>query len=302
MGKTRSNLLVGQAVCAYLDALASGGHATGTLRSYRTAFGCLAQGLGENRNIRHVTTADLNAYLAAFRARAKSPSYPSLVARIFKGFFRWLTENGEIKVNPMDAIKPKRPPWNPVPPFSDADLHRILEAVSIPMERAIVLLLLDTGVRVSELAGLTLGDVNLELNLLRVMGKGGKVRTLALNEEPRKALEAYLDSATARNGYLWPEGFNDGHVRRICYRLGRVAGVAHVYPHRFRHTFASRFLAETGNALALQALLGHTSLIMVQRYIAAAQAEIALNAHRQHSLLSTLAQPSQEGVSDGVQG
>lgn len=279
---------VGQAVAAYLAALAAGGHAKTTLLSYRSVFGRLARGLGEGRNIRHVTTADLNAYLADLRERMKSPSSPSLTARIFKGFFRWLTETGEIGANPMIPIRPHRSPWNPVPPYSDNEIHRLLEAATVPIERAIVALLLDTGVRVSELVGLTLEDVDLELNVLRVMGKGGKRRALALNDQPREALEAYLKEAAPRNGNLWPEGFNDRRVRTIVYRLGRVAAVPHVFPHRFRHTFASRFMAETGNALALQALMGHTSLVMVQRYIAAAQAEIALEAHRRHSPMDAL--------------
>lgn len=294
MGKKRSKLSVSAAVDAYLAALTAGGHAKTTLLSYRSVFGRLARGLGEERDIRHITTADLNAYLADLRERMKSPASPSLAARIFKGFFRWLTETGEIKANPMTPIKPHRPPWNPVPPYSDDEIHRLLEAATVPMERAIVVLLLDTGVRVSELVGLTLGDVDLELNVLRVMGKGGKRRTLALNEQPRQALEAYLNGAATRKGNLWPEGFNDRRVRTIVYRLGRVAAVPHVFPHRFRHTFASRFMAGTGNALALQALMGHTSLVMVQRYIAAAQAEIALEAHRQYSPMARLQGETQQ--------
>jgi integrase len=156
------------------------------------------------------------------------------------------------------------------------------------MEKAVIMLLADTGMRAAEVASLRRDDINLDQGILWVMGKGGKRRRLALNDQPRRAIAAYLLTAGLDNGRLWPERFQRQHLRNLVYSVAKRAGVTRAFPHRFRHTFAIRFLAQTGNALALQALLGHTSLLMVQRYIAATQAEMAVDAHRLHSPLDAL--------------
>lgn len=136
------------------------------------------------------------------------------------------------------------------------------------------------------MAGLRLEDV--QGDTLRILGKGSKPRILALNDRPRAALKAYLASTPRQDGLLWPNGLKRSGLAYILKKIGVRAGVSQVFPHRFRHTFATNFLRETGNAMALQALMGHSSLMMVQRYIAAAQGDIALDVHRQHSPLDAL--------------
>lgn len=280
--------ILGQAVNGYLDTLAAGGRARTTLGLYRGLLQRFAQAVGEGRSVGELSTADATAYLAALRERSSSGAYPTTVTRVLKGFFTWLAETGQIEVNPMASIRPRMPAWNPVPPYSDEEIRRLLASAASPMERAVLMLLADTGMRASELVGLRREDVDLDQGTLRVMGKGGKRRTLALNDLPRKALAEYLTISGSNNGHLWPERFNKGTLYWLVRHIGKRAGVSRAFSHRFRHTFATHFLAQTGNALALQALLGHTSLIMVQRYIAAAQADIALEAHRQHSPLAAL--------------
>lgn len=283
-----SDLTLQEAINAYVASLLATGHSKGTIETYQTILRCLAKKLRQAGSIEAITAAELTHYLAGLRERTLSPAYISLCGRIVKGFFTWLVEAGEIKANPLAAMKPRTPPSNPVPPYSDDEIERLIGAAITPMERAAIILLVDTGMRASELAGLQRQDIDLEHGLLRVQGKGGKVRRLALNEQPRQVLEAYLASGGSQDGHLWPVGFNYQTLHYLVSQVGRRAGVPGVHPHRFRHTFASRFLAQTGNALALQALLGHSSLIMVQRYVAAAQADIALEAHREHSPLDAL--------------
>lgn len=285
-------------VDAYLGALAAGGRASTTLTLYRGLLTRFARSLGESRDVAQLTTADITAYIATLRSKNASSSYPTTVARILRGFFTWLAETGEIPVNPMASIRPRMPAWNPVPPYSDDELRRLLTATRTPMEKAVITLLADTGMRASELASLRMDDVDLDQGMARVMGKGGKRRTLALNEQPRQALAEYLAVSNDNNGRVWPERFDRRLVLQLVYRIGKRARVSRAFPHRFRHTFAMRFLASTGNALALQALLGHTSLIMVQRYIAACQAEIALEAHRQHSPLDALKRVARRSKDD----
>lgn len=293
--QTRTATL-GQAVNAYLDTLAAGGRARTTLNLYRGVLTRFAQAIDEGRSVGQVTTAEITAYIASLRGKSTSEAYPTTVTRTIKRFFAWLTETSEIPANPMASIRPRMPAWNPVPPYSDEELRRLLDCAVKPMEKAVITLLADTGMRASEVAGLRPDDISLERGTIRVMGKGGKRRTLALNEQPRKALAEYLATSSDNNGHLWSERFDKRGVYQLVCRVGKRARVPRAFPHRFRHTFAMRFLASTGNALALQSLLGHTSLIMVQRYIAACQAEMAVEAHKQHSLLSALSSHVQEAT------
>lgn len=274
---------LGQTIDTYLASLMAANRSRATVRTYRNILGRLSKTLGPTQRVQEIKTADLAHYLAALREGSLSPAYVSLCGRVVKSFFGWLTEAREIKVNPMAAITPRSPAWNPVPPYSEDELRLLIGATITPIERAAIVLLVDTGMRASELTGLRMQDVDLERGLIRVHGKGGKPRTLALNDQPRRELEAYLTSTAVADGCLWPKGFNYQTVHYLVGHVGRRAGVPGVHPHRFRHTFAMRFLAETGNALALQSLLGHTSLTMVQRYIAAAQEELAVVAHKEYS-------------------
>jgi integrase/recombinase XerD len=162
-------------------------------------------------------------------------------------------------------------------------------------DRALILFLLDTGVRASELCDLTVADVDLATGTARVRGKGhlnagaGKLRLVRLGKRTRHALWLYLADravlATAdapvfatRAGETW----NRIHLRTHLHRLGLRADVARCYPHRFRHTFALNYLRNGGDIYTLQQQLGHSSLEMVRRYLALAQAD-AEAAHRRAS-------------------
>ena len=95
---------LGQAVNEYLDILSAGGRARTTLELYRGLLRRFAQAVGEDRSVGELSTADATAHLAALRERSSSGAYPTTVTRVLKGFFTWLTETGQIEVNPMASI------------------------------------------------------------------------------------------------------------------------------------------------------------------------------------------------------
>lgn len=276
------------AIHTYLIAAEAAGHAPRTLDLHRSILGAFQASTGGERDIDSIDEAAITAYLHTLRARQLTEGYVYMQSKVLKRFFNTLLQRGSLETSPMAALQLRAPPRRPVPPFSDGEIDRLLKAVRGPMDYAVLVLLLDTGMRASELAGLTIGNLDLERGLIRVAGKGGKQRTLALNERPREALEAYLLSRRQQNEPVWPDGWNRHSLGTLIATLGRRAGVPKTFPHRFRHTFATRFMKETGNALALQALLGHSSLAMVQRYIAAAQADMAVVAHKEHSPIAAL--------------
>ncbi len=282
----RKTLALTTALEEFLEELTLAGRAKSTVRLYRYLLGGAARKLGIDRKLRSIERRDILHYLSGLSENGNCQSYVNLNMRILKRFCAWAVDHKAIEENPLEGLKSGRVQWNPVPPFTDDEITRLLGAANAPMERAIILLLLDTGLRASELCSLRLDDIDFGQGHLAVNGKGGKVRTVALNEVPARALQVYLRSCAQRDERVWPEPWDRRRLGEMLDRVARRAKVARVFPHRFRHSFASRFLARTGDALALKQLLGHSSLVMTERYIAAMEEERALTVHRRNSLVA----------------
>jgi integrase/recombinase XerD len=149
-------------------------------------------------------------------------------------------------------------------------------------ERAIILVLVDTGLRAQELCDLTIADYDQDRQRLHVRhGKHDRGRFVVLGDRACRALWRYLASrektrptdplfATKTNEHL-----ERNNLRRTLQIIGENAGVPNVYCHRFRHTFAIQFLRNGGNVIVLRELLGHRSLEMVMRYARVAETDIA---------------------------
>jgi len=155
--------------------------------------------------------------------------------------------------------------------------------------KAIILVLLDSGVRLSELIGMSLEDVNASNGNIRVMGKGNKERVVRIGKVAQKTLWRYLVHR-GDNGYreLWlseeKRPLTCGGVQCLVKRLKERAGInGSGRVHRFRHTFAVNFLRVDKNVFNLQYLLGHSELEMVRRYTATLGMEDALKAHEKAS-------------------
>ena len=137
-------------------------------------------------------------------------------------------------------------------------------------DRAIILLLLDTGLRASELCGIKFGDINLTTNSIKVLGKGQKERLVYFGKRTSKALWKLLTPRlkdSKSDALVFTVGPEDDLrpmtrdvLRRLLVRIGERAGVANVYPHRFRHTFAITYLRNDGDLFTLAGTarsLGH---------------------------------------------
>jgi integrase/recombinase XerD len=163
-------------------------------------------------------------------------------------------------------------------------------------DRAIILALLDTGCRASELCGIHVGDLNLNNNSIKIRGKGpgrdGKERIVYFGKRTGQSIWKYLlprlnsSKEDDRLFVVGPDGdlrpMTRDVLRKLLHRIGERAGLANVHPHRFRHTFAINYLRNEGDILTLQALLGHSDLEMVKRCARIAQTDCA-NAHRRAS-------------------
>lgn len=264
------------------------GRAPNTLSAYRrdlrAYWGWLhRQGLG----LESVTTDDLLAYVAALRDgdRAAASVARALVA--VRTMHRFLAAEGMAAADPAADIDPPSVPSGLPRPLSEVQVGALLDAVEgdeplARRDRAILEVLYGTGLRISELVGLSLGDLDLESSLLRAFGKGSKERVVPVGRPARASLLAWLepggrplvepDRWTRRGDeeavFLNRRG---GRLSRqaawkIVRRHGDTAGLGDLSPHVLRHSCATHMVDHGADIRAVQEMLGHASISTTQVY------------------------------------
>ena len=206
-----------------------------------------------------------------------------------KAFFNWACEEGFIVYPPTHGVRVGGIVNKVVRSLSEDEIRRLLEAVKAGSSAlevrncAIVHILLDCGLRISELMNLKLGDVNQQRGVLRVRGKGYKERLVRMGFGTQKALWKYMVMRQGATDWLWEndEGnkYDKSGVQHWLKVFGKRRLGIRLYAHLLRHTFAISFLRNGGNVFALQAALGHSSLEMTRRYCQALGFEDVFKAH-----------------------
>lgn len=219
--------------------------------------------------------------------RKLSPFTVHGYVRTLSAFFRWAVRERMLERSPMENIPRPKLPKKIKPRFEKDELQRLWNACGenadsqASRNRAILLLLLDTGLRASELCGLTLDRFDPEMRRVHVTGKGMKDRYVPVGRRVRKALWEYINlyrKPKVATGVVFLTrhdtpltGVSLAHVLK---GLGTRAGVSGCHPHRFRHTAARLYLRNGGDVMSLQQILGHEDLATTRIYVQLEQEDI----------------------------
>ncbi|MEM4235305.1 MAG: tyrosine-type recombinase/integrase [Candidatus Methanomethylicaceae archaeon] len=296
-----ADLLLSKAIEGFLIARRADGYAPQTLEQYQWALKMLLE-FGD-LPLSRIDTPHLRNFMASIQHRPNLSATSAFhVWKSLRAFFKWLSAEGLTGRPDHGLTKPKYA-HREIKPLTEEEIRALIKAAeytkitegrrkpfrmkrpTAERDKALLLILLDTGIRASELCRLEPSDVDLKNSTITIRphrsGLKSRARIIPIGQSTRKALWRYIAK------YDPPEGkplFNMDRtsLTRLVVRMGDRAGVHGVHPHRFRHTFAIQYLRNGGDVFTLQRILGHSTLSMVQHYLALADAD-AQTAHRKAS-------------------
>lgn len=284
---------------AWQRALRARNLAQKTIDSYRESVAQLVAHAGA-ADIADLDREAIESFLGDLADRAK-PTTVSVRYRALQQLFKWCVEEEILPTSPMERMKAPVVPDVPVPVLGPDELRRLLgtcasRSFDDVRDRAILSLFIDTGVRLAEMAGLRVQDVDDDNDVLVVLGKGRRPRSVPFSTSAGQALDRYRRARkrhpwAARTDALWlglAGPMTDNGVGQLVRRRGREAGIEGLHPHQLRHTFAHAWLSAGGNEGDLQRLAGWKSPQMLRRYGASAADARARDAHRKFSPLENL--------------
>jgi len=246
---------------------------------------------GREQTLDELTRSAIVAWLGDLADAGRSTNTLATRFRGLRRFCRWLVTEGILNASPMDGMEQPKGAPKPVPVLTDDDVVALLKSCTGTTfadrrDQGILRVLFDCGIRISECARLTLADVDFDLEVLRVVGKGRKVRVVPFGAKTSRSLDRYLRERrkhkyAAETDALWLSQRGplsvDGLDERLRVRA-RQAGVEGLHAHRFRHTAADAWLRAGGGEQDLKRLMGWTSDAMLAVYGASAAEQRAREA------------------------
>ena len=277
------------------------GLARNTLDSYRGDLRHFADWLEERqgKDLVAAEQGDVAGYLSHRLSVSRTKaSTASRELSALKRLYQWLLRQGRLDADPTLKIASPKLPRRLPDSLTEADVEALLSAPQggepLPLrDRAMLETLYATGLRVSELVGLPLAGVSLDMGVVRVLGKGGKERLVPLGEAAVELLQRYLHESrpVLLNGRVCDALFvtarGDGMTRQAFWylikRYARLAGIAkHLSPHTLRHAFATHLLNHGADLRVVQMLLGHADISTTQIYTHVARERLKILHARHH--------------------
>jgi len=291
---------------AFLLANDAAGHSKETHKTYRSVVGTFLQYMTDTHKyaaIQQITEPDIIGWLAHLRKSSSMYGRPyssrtiQTYCRDVSIFFHWLEKHQYLAVNPMGQIKEPKVDKPLIRVFTEEELERLDAACDrapfgrsittderkmlAARDRAILWLLLSTGIRLSELCGLLFCDIDWDKGMIYVRGKGAKERRVPMGSVARQHLNTYIvywrgtPASTDEAVFLSVFGkpVTQPTVKQMFVRLKRVAGITdkRVSAHTCRHWFAVNMIKRGLPSTVLQGLLGHEQLEMINTYVKLAE-------------------------------
>lgn len=281
-----------QLMDSFIESLSSEkGYSLNTCRAYKRDLeefyqylkSEMAENLGpaKSPDLDSVTSLTIRGFLGVLYKKNKKATTARKLSTI-RSFFRYLIKKGHIRISPAQMIAtPKRE--KTIPAYLPVDeMFRLLDHIKTNdllgiRNRAIFELLYSTGIRVSEVAGLNVSDIDFSKRLVRVLGKGNKERVVPVGKKAISFIKSYRERLEVEKGVpvnMGPLFLNNTKGRLTTRSISRIlekivkecALLTPVSPHGLRHSFATHMLDAGADLRVVQELLGHKSLSTTQRY------------------------------------
>lgn len=270
-----ARILKRYSACLKLD-----GKSEKTIYQYMRSCKRLAETIGKPYT--EMGAYDIRYFLAIQKERGVSNRSVENMRTNLSAFFQWMTCEEIIPKNPCMKIKPIKCADEIRMPFADTEIDALRGVCRNKKDRAIVEVLLATGLRVSELCDLNLCDIEFDRKIVHVLhGKGDKERTTYLTGVSMKHLQAYLAERRSLTPAVFlnrtGERITPSGIRVILKEIGKRANVDDVHPHRFRRTFASGLAARGMDVQNVRKLLGHSDINTTMTYVHTDEAAVAMS-------------------------
>jgi site-specific recombinase XerD len=262
--------------------------------------------MGGIKDVRKVKADDLRRFIVALQQRPKwqgmkqengekiSATAVNTYTRAVRSFWSWLKRESIIKSNPLATVPAPKVGKRLPKVFNESELKRILKVASQnDRDYALISLIVDSGIRLDELVGLTPDDV--ESDRVKVIGKGDKQRYAPISKDTKLAVDLYCsterpESVADNRLFLRQDGYplTIGRVQKILEKIGKHAGISQrLSPHKLRHSFATLSLKYGSNLEYLRRTLGHTDIKSTEIYLDVVDADLAA-AHKKTSPIVNL--------------
>lgn len=228
------------------------------------------------------------------QSKPLSPKTVQCHVRALKAFSSWLYLEGYTTENRLKNLKLPKAPTKMIEPLTPEEINKA--AISInknsptgTRNHAILVILLDSGLRVSEVATVDLGNLNLKDGYIKVMGKGAKERIVPIGKYVQMILWSYIDKVRPKptisgcdNLFLSVSGkpITANTVKLVFSRLSKSSGIERLHAHLCRHTFAINYLLNGADIFSLREILGHSTLEMVNHYLHFTSSQITARHHK----------------------
>jgi site-specific recombinase XerD len=253
---------------------------------------------------RHIGSQEIRAFILYLQQKKCFSNHPfsriqdrglsshtvNCYLRSVRAFWSWLVSEEIIDINPFTRVRLPKPSQKVIPTFAENQIPQLLSVIDLQTAEGnrdctLILTLLDTALRLSELTGIKMDDLWLDQGLIRVMGKGRKERLIPIGREVQRSIWRYINQCRSRPInqkldflFLTKDGrkMTKGRIETIVKKYGEKAGIRGIRcsPHTLRHTAAVTFLRNGGDVFSLQRMLGHSSLEMTRHYCELADVDV----------------------------